>query len=401
MTDNTAGCVKWPGVFDEKIKTCMLIITHECNLNCSYCYEEHKDQSAMEFTMAREIILAEIESVMNGSEFDKLMIEFIGGEPLVNFNLIKQIVEWLENEPPDIPFLCFASTNGTLLDETRKEWFKKHRKTIWLGASYDGSPGLQKTNRGIKDEIDLDFFIDNWPLQALHMTLSKESLSNFSSGLISLLEKGHTAECAIAQGIDWNVDDAVCYRDELRKVAEWCLNNRTIIPPNVLTRNLNGVTHGDEKIRQRKFCGTGSHMSTYDTDGKIYGCHMFSPVVLGRERAFGITETDWKNSDISEDSRCIQCVLKNTCPTCMGFNLKYRNNLAKRDMRWCSMILAESMVACEFQIRLLASEKQISGVEDAKYASGAISAYEILSEFELADSVAPFYFQRKRKEVRK
>lgn len=95
----------------------MLMVTHACNLNCSYCYESFKRNSYMSFEMAKEIILKEAHMVAESDRFDEIQVDFMGGEPLMNFPLIKQIVEWLKNGGIDIPWICFASTNATLLPQ--------------------------------------------------------------------------------------------------------------------------------------------------------------------------------------------------------------------------------------------------------------------------------------------
>ena len=115
----------WEDEHSGRRRICMLMITHACNLNCSYCYESHKRNSYMTTEQAKQIIINEAEMVANSSEYDELQIDFMGGEPLMNFTLIKNIVEWLETDVISVPWICFATTNATLLDDKRKEWFNK------------------------------------------------------------------------------------------------------------------------------------------------------------------------------------------------------------------------------------------------------------------------------------
>ena len=70
----------------------MLIITHACNLNCSYCYEPHKSNKRMDATLAKNIILSEIALVQSSEKFERLEIHFMGGEPFMNFPLVKDII---------------------------------------------------------------------------------------------------------------------------------------------------------------------------------------------------------------------------------------------------------------------------------------------------------------------
>ena len=107
-------------------RTCMLMVTHACNLNCTYCYETHKRNAYMDTDLAKEIILREAQFVSDSDNFDEIEIDFMGGEPLMNFPLIKSVVEWLEGGVIPVPWLCFATTNGTLLTDEIKDWLREH-----------------------------------------------------------------------------------------------------------------------------------------------------------------------------------------------------------------------------------------------------------------------------------
>jgi len=370
-------------------RTCMLMVTHACNLNCTYCYETHKDKSMMSFDLAKSIIMKESELVQNDSRFDELEIDFMGGEPLMNFDLIKKIIEWLEADPIPVPFICFAITNGTLLDEERKAWFKKHRNLMWLGASYDGSTELQRKNRGTEESaVDFSFFHAVWPEQGFKLTISKESLPHLAAGIFESQQKGYRLDVSLAQGIDWNDADAELYFEQLRKLSKTYLDDSSLIPINLLTKGLLGLTNPSQ--HQKKFCGTGVHMITYDVDGRSYGCHMFSPVVLGQERALESSEVEWTCETIAEDERCKECCLKDYCPTCMGFNYYFRGDLSKRDFRWCKMILAESIASCEFQIKVLAARRESLTEDEAQHGQSALEAYPLLASFSIQEAMAPF-----------
>ena len=95
-------------------------------------------------------------------------------------------------------------------------------------------------------------------------------------------------------------------------------------------------------------------MAKYDIDGKKYGCHMFTPIVLGKIPLLS-DAVEWDSPESTADDYCKNCVLRNFCPTCPGFNYKYRGHIAIRDKRWCPVILAEAITACEFQVELIAA----------------------------------------------
>ncbi|MGN0855222.1 MAG: radical SAM protein [Kiritimatiellia bacterium] len=376
------------------------MVTHACNLNCTYCYEEFKGDGYMDKELAISIVQKELALVESSDKFEALQIDFMGGEPLMNFPLIKYVVEWVEAHPPKVPFVFFATTNGTLLTREMKSWFREHRENVWLGASCDGTESMQNANRGIDQKtIDYNFFKQTWPLQSVHMTISKGTLPLLARGVLFLQrERNFRVEAALAQGIEWTKDDAILYRDQLRILGEEYIRDATIPPINLLGQTLAVELPKDngKATLQKKFCGTGTHMVTYDIDGRKYGCHLFTPVVLGDSRA-EIDRFNWEDGDLYNDSRCNCCVLRHTCPTCAGFNFKYRGAIAKRDMRGCLMALARAISVCEFQIRLIINRRGSNMPhEDAIKAQKAMEAYDILSKIDFPNVESPFVIGNSR-----
>lgn len=373
------------------------MITRRCNLNCTYCYEEHKCADAsfdMTFETAKRLLLSEFAFVLASPDFDEIEIDFMGGEPFMNFPLIKQIVEWLEREPPPVPYICFATTNGTLVAQ-HKEWLYRHKNRFILGGSFDGTEEMQVVNRGVRKEVCdcLDLLKDLYPGQGLHMTVSKETLPFLASGILSLQRRGFRVEVALAQGVDWTLEDAKLYRQQLEILANFYLGeDKGLSPVSLLSRHLDGIDGCPESFVQKKYCGTGTHMVAYDTDGRAYGCHLFTPVVLGGH-ALELNRVDFRCETIVADEFCKACVLKFVCPTCAGFNLRYRGNIGARDHRWCGLMFAQFYVASVFQQKFIAAIESPTD-DDVSRLWAAVKAYEVLSEIEEADCP----FQRNRKE---
>ena len=130
-------------------------------------------------------------------------------------------------------------------------------------------------------------------------------------------------------------------------------------------------------------------MATYDIDGKKYGCHMFTPLVCGKAKAFLADSVDWESLETTADDYCKNCVLRSFCPTCAGFNYKYRGKLSIRDKRWCPIILAEAITACEFQVERIATMDKLDK-QDAQHGRMALKAYKILKDFDVEKSQSPY-----------
>ena len=81
---------------NEKRQILTLTVTRDCNLRCKYCYEEHQSNKgqSMSIQTAKAMITKYMEAK---NEFNALEIQFFGGEPILKFPMIKEIVEWFTN----------------------------------------------------------------------------------------------------------------------------------------------------------------------------------------------------------------------------------------------------------------------------------------------------------------
>jgi uncharacterized protein len=361
----------------KRRRICMLMITHQCNLRCAYCYELFKSDRHMDVGLAKSILLKELEFVRKSDQYDELEIDFMGGEPFIDFELIKEIVEWLLRLKNDVPFVCFCSTNGTLISGEIREWLSEHRDVFVPGLSYDGSLDMQRQNRGVHaQDIDIQFFLDLWPSERVHMTISKETLPDLAKGALALHEAGAVLEAALAQGVEWTRDDAAVYGEQLDVLSKAYIANIDFVPINLLSRPLFGIA--SPRPFQEKFCGTGTSMITYDVDGGTYPCHMFSPIVLG-DGALELKDSPFSDGCNITDQFCLRCILSNWCPTCYGYNHRLRGDVSLRDHRWCSMVFTQARASCEFQISCYHRSIGSLTQHDMAQLKGAIEAHHLLA----------------------
>ena len=73
-------------------KQITLVITEQCNLDCAYCYENHKSFKKMDFGTAKKIIDKELTDEEN---YEEITIDLFGGEPFLNIDLIQQISDYM------------------------------------------------------------------------------------------------------------------------------------------------------------------------------------------------------------------------------------------------------------------------------------------------------------------
>ena len=127
----------------------MLVLTSQCNLRCSYCFENAKKPGRMEWRTLRAALDLAFE---HGQR--KISVAFTGGEPLLEFDLIKKAVAYTRNSCPGSKRLSFVLvTNGTLLTAGKAAFLAEHSVDTQL--SFDGVSAAQKwRGRGTFNSLD-------------------------------------------------------------------------------------------------------------------------------------------------------------------------------------------------------------------------------------------------------
>ncbi len=115
----------------------VLHLTHHCNMRCTYCYAGQAGRGNMSFGTAHRALELAHEI---GARHPELVVAFFGGEPLIQFEMMRRIVEVAERQSArrGWPMRFAATTNGTLLTEERAAWLADH--AFELAVSLDGAP---------------------------------------------------------------------------------------------------------------------------------------------------------------------------------------------------------------------------------------------------------------------
>ena len=137
---------------NKQLKELILQVTQQCNLRCFYCtysgnyYNRGHSDKRMSWEIAREAIDFYFEHSIDS---DKLIIAFYGGEPLLEFPLIKKCVEYAEGKVQDKELSFFITTNGTLLSEEVISFLAKHKFAVTI--SLDGKKEEHDVNRKFRN----------------------------------------------------------------------------------------------------------------------------------------------------------------------------------------------------------------------------------------------------------
>lgn len=121
------------------VKALCLHIAHDCNLKCKYCFAEEGEYKGQRSLMSSQVGKAAIDFIIkNSGSRHNLEIDFFGGEPLMNFGVVKEIVEYGREQEKlyDKNFRFTLTTNGVLLNDETIEYINKHMHNVVI--SLDG-----------------------------------------------------------------------------------------------------------------------------------------------------------------------------------------------------------------------------------------------------------------------
>jgi radical SAM protein with 4Fe4S-binding SPASM domain len=290
-------------------------------------------------------------------------IGFIGGEPLLEFDLIKEIVAYTYSKKRNEKFYFFAVTNGTVLSKEMKEWFTAHKDCFVLGLSLDGTKETHNYNRcNSFDDIDIEFFFETWPNQSVKITLSEYSLPRLAENIKFLHSKGikNVRGVNLAEGnFDWSDDKYIkLLVPQLKELVEFYINNDTLELNQMFDKHL-CLCEAKEKER-RKWCGVGTGCPLFDVDGKMYPCVFVTPMTFTENELSEISKTDFTNDENFIDEDCFEnCYIYPICTTCVGENYANSKTLKERVKSRCNILKLTTLFYADLQAKRIAKNPKI------------------------------------------
>lgn len=312
----------------EKKKRVMLIITNVCNMRCEYCFEHEKNAQIMSLETAKNAIseaFSDIEDYAGG------IVEVFGGEPFLNFSLIRQIYDFVKEKYSAYNVTFETTTNGTCVHGEIQEWLYKHREEFDIALSLDGSQNVHDMVRKMKDgsgsfeRIDLDFFLKTWPHCIAKMTINEKTLPYLSASIKYVEALGFTSKCSLAIGMRWHgTNNKDILARELGRLVDYYLedNNRRLCL--LLSFDLRLLFYPYNEYY--RYCGVGGYqMICYDHLGNKYPCQGFSPISIGK-KAVNFENLDESSFELADDNQCKTCSFLRICNNCYSANYQATGN---------------------------------------------------------------------------
>jgi uncharacterized protein len=359
-----------------------LNVSRRCCLSCSYCFAHcfsEYDKVDMTLETAKKCVDWLLSPSTSG-DASKVDIGFWGGEPLLKWDLIKEIVPYAEYKAgmvgKDISF--GGTTNVVLLTEDKFDFMDEHNIRFLL--SIDGTKEHHDKFRkfpngnGSWDIIDKNStaILKRWPNSQVRLSFTPENLDGFIDDLNYFYEKGFRdiVYSPVSEG-DWTEERIAKLREVWMKVAEWYTQHEPI-KMKFLDDACNQCLGNHQTGAP---CGAGRQYVGIDYDGSIFSCHRFCKFDDPRpwyERELCLGHIDygilnqqwrerflnWKVEEIKND--CTGCRAKGISCTggCWATNYDLNGDIAKISDMNCelSRIVLEQG---EYLLNLIGPEKAL------------------------------------------
>ena len=273
------------------IKALCLHIAHTCNLNCSYCFASqgkyHGERAVMSFEVGKRALDFLIE---NSGTRRNLEVDFFGGEPLMNFQVVKDLVAYarsIEKEKGK-NFRFTLTTNGVLVDDDVIEWSNRECHNVVL--SLDGRKEIHDrfrvdyAGKGSWERIVPKFqkFVEAREGKGYYMRGTfTHANPDFLKDIQQMLDLGfrelsmEPVVCAPGDPSELTEEDLTIVMDQYEKLAELMLEKDKEGKPFTFYHYMIDLTGGPCIYKRISGCGSGTEYMAVTPWGDLYPCHQF------------------------------------------------------------------------------------------------------------------------------
>ncbi len=311
------------------IKALCMHIAHTCNLNCSYCFASqgkyHGDRAVMSFEVGKRALDFLIE---NSGTRHNLEVDFFGGEPLMNFDVVKQLVKYarsIEKEKGK-NFRFTLTTNGMLIDDEVIEFANKEMSNVVL--SLDGRKEIHDRYRvdyageGSWEKIVPKFqkLVEARGGKNYYMRGTfTHANPDFLKDIETMLDLGFTelsmepVVCAPGEPSELTYEDLPIVLEQYEKLAELMIKRRKEGKPFTFYHYMIDLKGGPCIYKRISGCGSGTEYMAVTPWGDLYPCHQF----VGEEKfKLGDIWQGVTNPEIREEFASCNVYTRSECKDC-------------------------------------------------------------------------------------
>ncbi len=311
------------------VKALCLHIAHTCNLNCSYCFASqgkyHGERAVMSYEVGKRALDFLIE---NSGTRRNLEVDFFGGEPLMNFQVVKDLVAYarsIEKEKGK-HFRFTLTTNGVLVDDDVIQWANRECSNVVL--SLDGRKEIHDRFRvdyagnGSWEKIVPKFqkFVQARGGKDYYMRGTfTHANPDFLQDIQTMLDLGFNelsmepVVCAADDPSALTEEDLPIVMEQYEKLADLMLQRDKEGRPFTFYHYMIDLTGGPCIYKRISGCGSGTEYMAVTPWGDLYPCHQF----VGEERfCLGNIWEGVTNREIQKEFACCNVYAHPECRDC-------------------------------------------------------------------------------------
>ncbi len=309
------------------VKALCLIVAQDCNLRCSYCFADTGEYHGKRSMMSEQTAHRALDFLVNNSQGRKnLEIDFFGGEPLMNFGVVKSAVKYgrmLEKEHGKtirftlttnayhvtdemVEFINEEMKNIVISIDGRKEVHDALRKNVGGAGSYDKV--LANAKKIIDGRGDKEYYIRG--------TYTAKNL-DFSNDVMAIADQGfeHISVEPVVTGEEFAIKS-----EHLPRIKhEYEVLAREFMKREDKDNGFNffhfmvDLNSGPCLSKRLRGCGAGSEYLAVSADGELYPCHQFAGI---KDFYMGSVTDGLKREDIKETFMNCHVYSKEECKEC-------------------------------------------------------------------------------------
>lgn len=365
------------------IKSMCLHISHDCNLRCKYCFASTGDFGKGRKLMPVETGKKAIDFLLTHSgNRHNLELDFFGGEPLMNWDAVKEIVDYARSKEEEYnkKFRFTVTTNGVLLNDDNIDYINKEMKNVVL--SLDGRKCVNDNMRlTINGKGSYDIFVPKFQ-KLVEKRLEGDNKEYYARGTFTK----HNLDFAqdvyhIADDLGFDqlsVEPVIADASEPYAITEEDLpaifaEYEKLAVEMIRRKKEEGrcfnffhfmidLDQGPCAIKRLRGCGCGNEYVSVTPDGDIYPCHQF---VGNDEWKMGNLDDETLDVEMKDKFACSNIYTKEGCRDCWckfycsggcnANNYSFNKDINKPVKLSCEM--ERKRVECAIMIKVAMADK--------------------------------------------
>lgn len=327
-------------------KNITFVVTQDCNFACRYCYLVHKNR---EGRMPVQVARAAIDYLLEHRDLfweDEAIWDFMGGEPLLEVDLIEQIIEHVRQRAFELDHPWFThslfsiTTNGALYGTPQvQRLLERHGRMLDVGLTIDGPEHVQDMERVFPDgsgtyqqvAANIPLWLERYPDAATKITISPNNLPYLAESVLHVFSLGVRQINANVVFEDvWRPGDDAILEEQLDRLGQAMLE-QGLHPRHSCSLFSPMIGQPLDPRNDTNWCGPG-RMLAIDAEGTFYPCNRFMPFSLVKRpcRSIGNIHDGIDLNRLrpflaltrsaQSPPECMTCEVASGCAWCQGLN---------------------------------------------------------------------------------